>query len=310
MLNKLNLTSNFLLLLVILTNLLSSSNKVNSTSLNTIDFCKHDTNKVLLPCINKHKIACETKSICSIDTKQCELFDTLSKLVDNKNRMKKVKVFDTHIQFRHKSFEKRSKQEFHKFKENIPICEIDLNKVCQNSGHCFETSKLIFDEKTINIQKKRVACKCQNDYEYNCNSNYCSNDLISCELINKLNTTNFNIQQCNNSHNYTLDVLEKSMLRILGRRNQHYIDNSQLICENSHECILNKSVVFQGQIHSNELKRVDCKCQGNYRYKCNRNYCAIDSDSCEFIHQLINNIKQCDNKKTYTIIYPISIEFF
>ena len=76
-------------------------------------------------------------------------------------------------------------------------------------------------------------------------------------------------------------------------------------CLNRHDCLESNQLVVYGITIKNEIKKVDCKCKGDFKYECNRNYCTNNLDSCEIInHKLLDQIKvkDCDNRKIHTVI--------
>jgi hypothetical protein len=86
------------------------------------------------------------------------------------------------------------------------------------------------------------------------------------------------------------------------------LNEEKLICLNNFDCILSKSIVFHEIIISNYEKKVDCKCEGYYPEKCNRNYCGYDLKSCEVFQKFnLTNIKNCENKKTNKLIQRIAL---
>ncbi len=92
-----------------------------------------------------------------------------------------------------------------RFKQNIPICKIDLDDFCSNSDDCFEIKKLIYKGNIIKKVIDKVDCKCQYDFKNICNRNYCGKSSNSCELIEKINNlTKYNIKKCVNKRNYTV----------------------------------------------------------------------------------------------------------
>ena len=76
--------------------------------------------------------------------------------------------------------------------------------MCSNSQDCILKRKLVFQERTISIEIKKVSCRCQTDFKYQCNGKkYCANDLDSCEIIKKLDLNKLEIKDCENRNNFT-----------------------------------------------------------------------------------------------------------
>jgi len=174
-------------------------------NLNSNDFCQHEIMHKEWPCMGKYKYQCDTLSMCAISTKLCEKYDLISNVFD-KTSMKKLKFIIKNTELMQNKVQKKSKQEFKKFKNSIPKCQmLDLlTKLCSNSQDCILKRKLVFQERTISIEIKKVSCKCQNDFKYQCNGKkYCANDLDSCEIIRKLDLNKLEIKDCENRNNFT-----------------------------------------------------------------------------------------------------------
>jgi hypothetical protein len=87
-----------------------------------------------------------------------------------------------------------------KFYKEIKRCNlnetIDLNKYCLNRHDCLHSKKLIINEITIKNEIKQIDCKCPDDFKYECNRNYCTNDLDSCKMVQSLERNK--IKTCGN----------------------------------------------------------------------------------------------------------------
>ncbi len=151
--------------------------KLAICSINSNDFCRKNEE---MPCMNKHRFKCETKSICASNPIQCELFDYLSYKMNKSNS-----------------------KEFQLFKKNMPLCKIDLDQFCLSSTDCFETRKLLYNGRVIRKLINKVDCKCQGKFGHKC-KNYCGNNSNTCKIIQKLNLTKYKVKKCNNRSNYTL----------------------------------------------------------------------------------------------------------
>jgi len=96
-----------------------------------------------------------------------------------------------------------------------------------------------------------------------------------------------------------------SLLKACDLIESEIIDLNSKFCLNRHDCLETSKLVIYGITVKNEIKQVDCKCKGDMKYECNRNYCTNNLDSCEIInHKLLNQIKvkDCDNTKIHTVI--------
>ena len=128
------------------------------------------------------------KDLCSLNRTTCDLY--------SKYRM---------------TFFYRSLDPLEKFQKKIKRCglneaekKIDLNNYCLNRHDCLETKKLIVNDITLKYERKQVDCKCQAEFKYQCDSDYCSKDLASCKMIQKLDPQRNKIKDCGNSKSYRL----------------------------------------------------------------------------------------------------------
>jgi len=160
-------------------------------------FCKNEL--LTSKCLEKHSVKCEEGSICSINNEQCDRFNLISNLFDKK-MLKIGKQYRKNMNAK--------EQQFVKFKQSIRICNGmgDLNRLfCLNNFDCIQNRRIIIHGYVIrNEIRKMIDCRCQGSYQFQCNRNYCANDLSACEIIHKLNVTQLNIKNCGNKNNYTL----------------------------------------------------------------------------------------------------------
>jgi hypothetical protein len=60
-----------------------------------------------------------------------------------------------------------------------------------------------------------------------------------------------------------------------------------------------KSKLLKGFGYNYYHKPIDCICQGNYNFKCGKNFCTIDSIVCDKFNSINKisfiNFKDCDN---------------
>ena len=177
MFKKLNLIFHFLLILL---TLLIKLNEINCLKLN--NFCKAEK------CWGKHVIQCQA-NFCATNVKECNKFNLFSKVFD-KNAVMILK------------------KNFENFKTKISKClRLDqiIGRVCLNSLDCFQTTNLVLNGITIRKSKTKLVCKCEGKFEYQCNKNYCTNDLASCELIKEFKFKKLNeINSCGNSINHII----------------------------------------------------------------------------------------------------------
>jgi hypothetical protein len=139
---------------------------------------------------------------------------------------------------------------------------------------------------------------CKGNHSYQCAIDVCSLNKEACDNYNK------------HKRSYTFRSLhplikfQKEIKLCEFIKSESGVDLNKY-CLNRNDCFETNKLVVYGITVKNEVKQVDCKCQGEFKYQCNRNYCANDSDSCEFIHKLnqINKVKDCNNKKIHTVIH-------
>jgi hypothetical protein len=90
-----------------------------------------------------------------------------------------------------------------------------------------------------------------------------------------------------------------------GFNNETKIDLNNY-CLNRHDCLETKKTIVNDITLRYERKQVDCKCQGDFKHQCNRDYCAKDLASCDQMAQKLdhqkNKIMDCGNRKSYTEI--------
>ena len=157
------------------------------------DFCQK--NELMNEkCFGKYKIQCETKSICTNNKKYCEIFDLKSNLSNKKvigNKEKYLRIVNYH-------------------RKTIPKCKDYTNKYCLNRHDCLESNQLVVFGITIKNEIKKVDCKCQGDFKYKCNENYCTNDLDSCKMIYRLEQNK--VKDCTNRKIYTV-IQKKNRIR-------------------------------------------------------------------------------------------------
>jgi hypothetical protein len=177
-------------LLYILLTLLIKLNEINCLKLK--NFCKNEKAE---KCWGIHGIQCQA-NFCATNVKECNKFNLYSKVFD-KNAVMILK------------------QNFENFKTKISKCvKLDqiIGKVCLNSLDCFQITNLVLSGHTIRKSKTKLVCKCEGKFEYQCNKNYCTNDLASCELIKEFRFKKLNeINSCGNSKNHT--ILKNKMIR-------------------------------------------------------------------------------------------------
>jgi hypothetical protein len=149
---------------------------------------------------------------------------------------------------------------------------------------------------------------CRENYGYQCGKYICTLNAELCDDYDKLKIKSLIFGSLQYLINFQKKVKSCSLYK-LKRQN---IDLNQY-CLNSRNCFENRILNIYNRTISNKMKRVDCKCQGEYRHQCNRNYCGYDSISCEIMNKLklnTNEIKDCNNEKIYSIVDVIGYSRF
>lgn len=139
--------------------------------------------------------------------------------------------------------------------------------------------------------------ECKGNFSYQCGKDMCS---LNKEICNKYKRY---------SHSFAfrsfipLIQFHKEIKRCDYYLNETRIDFNKYYCLNRNDCLESNKLIINGITFKNELKKIDCKCHSDFEYKCNRNYCAKDFDSCKMIQILKNiKIKNCKNRKLRSVI--------
>jgi hypothetical protein len=148
-------------------------------SFNSTDFCYSIKNS---KCNKLNYTYHCAKNMCSLNAEKCNKY----------NRHRRSFVFRSLIPLI--EFNKEIKRCDDYLNENT----IDLNKYCLNRRDCLESNQLVVYGITIKNEIKKVDCRCQGDFKYQCNENYCTNDLDSCKMVQKLEKNNIKIKDCSN----------------------------------------------------------------------------------------------------------------
>ncbi len=143
--------------------------------------------------------------------------------------------------------------------------------------------------------------ECRENYGYQCGKDMCS--------LNK--------EICNKYNRYSHSFAFRSFMPLIQFHKEikrcdyyYYLNetisdlNNKNYCLNRNDCLESYKLIANGITFRNELKKIDCKCDSDFKYKCNRNYCAKDVDSCKMIQKLKNimKIKNCKNRKLRSVI--------
>jgi len=142
---------------------------------------------------------------------------------------------------------------------------------------------------------------CKRNYSYNCGKSMCSLNKETCKQY-KRHKRSFIFRSLKPLIQFHKEIKKCDFNETIDLDN-----NNNKYCLNRHDCLEANILVVYGIVLKNELKKIDCKCKINFKYECNRDYCTNDLDSCKMIQKLEkNNIKNCDNKKTYSVIHRIT----
>ncbi len=157
---------------------------------------------------------------------------------------------------------------------------------------------LVFNLNSTDLCYSQKDSLCRGNHSYQCGKHFCSFDKETCESYNK-HKRSFVFRSL-----FPLIQFQKE-IKACDLIESEIIDLNSKFCLNRHDCLETSKLVIYGITVKNEIKQVDCKCKGDMKYECNRNYCTNNLDSCEIInHKLLNQIKvkDCDNTKIHTVI--------
>lgn len=171
-----------------------------------------------------------------------------------------------------------------------------------NLSHCLYSSDLCFKNKT-----------CQGDYHYQCSMNICAKTKKFCSKYNLFKE----FKECSLCKIMKPNVYEKEMRKLTQFIQKINTCPSQTGAFKSTDVCLNEQGCFEVKLVSLRFNKgvkfsreCDCKCPGNFSFKCGKAYCAKDAYSCEKIELETNKfsknetsfvIKKCGNKENYFV---------
>jgi hypothetical protein len=178
------------------------------------------------------------------------------------------------------------------------------------------TIKLIFFMKLIEINciKPNDFCqknelmneKCFGKYKIQCETKLiCTNNKKHCEIFDlKSSLSKKKVIENRKKYVRIVNYLRKTIPKCKDYTNKY--------CLNSNDCFIQtKQIAFKSLIGL-KTNKVDCQCRGLFKHKCNRDFCAINSESCKIIQKINLNrfkTKKCGNKQNYTRSQIIRIRF-
>jgi len=137
---------------------------------------------------------------------------------------------------------------------------------------------------------KENELECFGEFSYACGGLLCSQDETGCKGIHLFNSV---VKYPRKGKTYRKYKHKLESLLKLVKDCPEYKWNSNDICLNANNCFRPAFVRFWP---SKMKPMYECKCNGKYKYKCNRDYCARDKRACHEIKQQIikiKNIKKC-----------------
>ncbi len=173
------------------------------------------------------------------------------------------------------------------------ILTFKLRETIKSSDYC------------LNKEKK---LKCHGELNIKCDENYCAKDQFSClhvislssvkNLSNPRRYKSFKslIKNCTKKFEFALPLNNKLI---------RYKWNLSEICLNTKECVTVPMRIWSiNQIKQNE----ECKCNRNYSFRCNSDYCAKNGKACNGLKSnLVSKAKiiKCNSpkKKVYKLKY-------
>jgi hypothetical protein len=204
---------------------------------------------------------------------------------------------------------------FNKYILLILFLIIKISQSLKSTDLCFMKQKKctgnydkIKNEYSTNCEK----IKCYGKYKHECMKDKCSISKVSCD-----NYMNFNIYLSVQAFKSEFDKyvfpssrtfykVQDKKLKIFNKQIaecpwKSNVFDSNHICNNGKNCT-EKSKLLKGFGYNYYHKPIDCICQGNYNYKCGKNFCTIDSNVCDKFTSIktVNkvsfiNFKDCDN---------------
>ncbi len=131
------------------------------------------------------------------------------------------------------------------------------------------------------LRNKNTKIKCDGQHSFYCNNNLCSKDKISCQRLMALLEKNKIYQKIDDESFKMKYIKECSKLA-------EYKWNSNNVCLNNKNCVSTAMRLWS----LDRIKQGECKCKGNYHFRCSSDYCASDKRACLDLNQNIK-IKKC-----------------
>lgn len=169
-----------------------------------------------------------------------------------------------------------------------------------------------FYDKNHKYQIKCELIKCHSEFNYDCGSNVCSKNKLTCNgyknALSKFMKI-INLIQNTNPKFAAKYLKEKNKTQMINKHIKYcqkifkFTPND--FCLNGKDCVeIRKDLIGFGFNYRSLIttKKVDCKCPASKSFKCDK-YCATDSIACDYFKILENpndfiNISGCGNRNT------------
>ena len=139
-------------------------------------------------------------------------------------------------------------------------------------------------------ENKQNPFKCKGKFNYECNKEYCSVDEDACNDFTKLNIFLDTIKSVS-----TKRKIMKTMntIKVCANRPNEWKQTD--ICLNTFNCYERKSLIhLLGKASANFIRHVTCPCNGNYKYKCRKQYCALNEETCDGFNSYLEDFNNDD----------------
>lgn len=134
--------------------------------------------------------------------------------------------------------------------------------------------------------KERNQLKCKAKYNYECSKDYCAVSPQACNDFNKLNIFLDTIKSATTKRRImkTINTIKLCDLK-------PYEWKQTDICLNTFNCYERKGLIhLLGKANSNFVKHVNCPCNGFYKHKCGKQYCALNEETCNRFNNYLSEI--------------------
>jgi hypothetical protein len=134
----------------------------------------------------------------------------------------------------------------------------------------------------ICLPRAGKTVECHGEFNNNCNNFVCTKNKYTCQML--LFSFGLKGEHKRKHESFIKEIKECSMP-------PKYKWKSNDACFNANDCVTTLMSIWSfRQIKS------ECKCQGIYSYKCNRDYCALNKLACQGLKKNKLKLKKCLKK--------------